>query len=130
MPRPKRSKFTLIVGAIFIAFAVLGALPLVLRSGDGQLVQPNCTTPAVATGPAKITPGTNFAWQAAGPQQGPYVLALDPDVVSTACPYCMVMLSDAVTAKKQSGEAREDVEVLDVAQILRRSLAVPDPVAD
>ena len=57
-------------------------------------------------------------------------LALDPDVVSTACPYCMVMLSDAVTAKKQSGEAREDVEVLDVAQILRRSLAVPDPVSD
>ena len=59
-------------------------------------------------------------------------LSLDPDVVSTACPYCMVMLSDAVTAKKQSGEAREDVEVLDVAQILRRSLATPAavPVAD
>jgi len=57
-------------------------------------------------------------------------LSLDPDVVSTACPYCMVMLSDAVTAKKQSGEAREDVEVLDVAQILRRSLAAPAPVAD
>jgi Fe-S oxidoreductase len=66
-------------------------------------------------------------------------LALDPDVVSTACPYCMVMLSDAVTAKKQSGDAREDVEVLDVAQILRRSLAPPttraaapgpQPVAD
>jgi Fe-S oxidoreductase len=52
-------------------------------------------------------------------------LALDPDVVSTACPYCMVMLSDAVTAKKQSGEAREEVEVLDVAQILRRSLTPP-----
>jgi Fe-S oxidoreductase len=59
-------------------------------------------------------------------------LSLDPDVVSTACPYCMVMLSDAVTAKQQSGEAREDVEVLDVAQILRRSLATPAPapVAD
>jgi Fe-S oxidoreductase len=57
-------------------------------------------------------------------------LSVDPDVVSTACPYCMVMLSDAVTAKKQSGEAREDVEVLDVAQILRRSLAAPAPVAD
>jgi Fe-S oxidoreductase len=52
-------------------------------------------------------------------------LSLDPDVVSTACPYCMVMLSDAVTAKKQDGTAREDVEVLDVAQILRRSLASP-----
>ena len=52
-------------------------------------------------------------------------LGLDPDVVSTACPYCMVMLSDAVTAKQQSGEAREDVRVMDVAQILQRSLAAP-----
>ena len=49
-------------------------------------------------------------------------LALDPDVVSTACPFCMVMLSDAVTAKKQAGEAREDVEVLDVAQLLLQSV--------
>ena len=54
----------------------------------------------------------------------------DPDVVSAACPYCMVMLTDAVTAKKQSGEAAEDVEVLDVAQLLRRSLAAPAPVPD
>ncbi|MHB8451634.1 MAG: (Fe-S)-binding protein, partial [Mycobacteriales bacterium] len=50
-------------------------------------------------------------------------LGLDPDLVSTACPFCMVMLSDAVTAKKQEGQAREGVEVLDVAQILRRSVA-------
>jgi hypothetical protein len=35
------------------------------------------------------------------------------------------MLSDAVTAKQQSGEAREDVRVMDVAQILQRSLAAP-----
>jgi Fe-S oxidoreductase len=52
-------------------------------------------------------------------------LGLDPDVISTACPYCMVMLSDAVTAKKQSGEAREGVEVLDVAQLLAKSLVRP-----
>jgi len=50
-------------------------------------------------------------------------LALDPDMVSTACPFCMVMLSDAITSKKQDGSAREDVEVLDVTQILARSLA-------
>jgi len=49
-------------------------------------------------------------------------LGLDPDVVSTACPYCMVMLSDAVNEKQQSGQARADVEVLDVAQLLQRSL--------
>ena len=41
---------------------------------------------------------------------------------STACPYCMVMLGDAVTAKKQAGSAREDVEVLDVAQLTLRSV--------
>jgi Fe-S oxidoreductase len=56
-------------------------------------------------------------------------LALDPDVISTACPYCMVMLSDAVTQKKQEGSAREDVRVLDVAQILQQSLAAPEPHA-
>jgi Fe-S oxidoreductase len=55
-------------------------------------------------------------------------LSLDPDVVSTACPYCMVMLTDAVTAKQQDGTARSDVQVLDVAQLLQRSLAAPaDP---
>jgi Fe-S oxidoreductase len=34
-------------------------------------------------------------------------LALDPDIVSTACPFCLVMLSDGVNEKKQSGAARE-----------------------
>ncbi|MGI8533146.1 MAG: (Fe-S)-binding protein [Geodermatophilaceae bacterium] len=52
-------------------------------------------------------------------------LALDPDIVSTACPFCITMLSDAVTSKQQDGSAREDVEVLDVAQILQRSMRAP-----
>jgi Fe-S oxidoreductase len=49
-------------------------------------------------------------------------LSLNPDVVSTACPYCMVMFVDAVQAKQQAGEAPEGVEVLDVAQLLQRSV--------
>ena len=49
-------------------------------------------------------------------------LALDPDIVSTACPFCLVMLGDAVNAKKQDGAAREDVEVVDVAQLLLQSV--------
>ena len=52
-------------------------------------------------------------------------LGLDPDMVGTACPFCMVMLSDAVTAKQQAGEAREDVQVLDVAQLLLKSVNEP-----
>jgi Fe-S oxidoreductase len=52
-------------------------------------------------------------------------LGLDPDLISTACPFCMVMLNDAVVAKQAEGGAREDVQVLDVAQILQQSLATP-----
>ena len=54
-------------------------------------------------------------------------LSLDPDVVSTACPFCLVMLSDSVTAKKQAGDAREEVEVVDVAQLLARSVRAAGP---
>ncbi|HEY0716889.1 MAG TPA: heterodisulfide reductase-related iron-sulfur binding cluster [Streptosporangiaceae bacterium] len=56
-------------------------------------------------------------------------LALDPDSISTACPYCLVMLGDAVAAKKGSGEARESLEVIDVAQLLARSVALQRPPA-
>ncbi|WP_300614590.1 (Fe-S)-binding protein [Trebonia sp.] len=54
-------------------------------------------------------------------------LALDPDTVSTACPYCMVMLGDAVNAKKASGEAKQSLEVIDVAQLLARSVGSASP---
>ena len=45
-----------------------------------------------------------------------------PTPITTACPYCLVMLGDAVAAKKGSGEARESLEVVDVAQLLARSV--------
>jgi Fe-S oxidoreductase len=54
-------------------------------------------------------------------------LGLDPDLISTACPFCMVMLSDAVNEKKSSGSAKEHVQVLDVAQILQQSMVRPTP---
>ena len=44
-------------------------------------------------------------------------LGTGADVVSTACPFCMIMLDDAV---KASG--REDVSVLDISQVVERSL--------
>jgi Fe-S oxidoreductase len=49
-------------------------------------------------------------------------LALEPDTISTACPYCMVMLGDAVNAKKAAGQAKESLEVIDVSQLLVRSI--------
>ena len=48
----------------------------------------------------------------------------DPDIVSTGCPYCMIMLDDAVKDKVQKKEASENVQVLDVAQILARSVGL------
>jgi Fe-S oxidoreductase len=52
-------------------------------------------------------------------------LTTDPDTISTGCPYCMVMLGDAIAAKKSSGEAKETLEVVDVAQLLARSVGKP-----
>ena len=49
-------------------------------------------------------------------------LGTDPDTISTGCPFCLVMLGDAVSAKKGSGEAKESLEVVDVAQLLARSV--------
>ena len=58
-------------------------------------------------------------------------LALEPDTISTACPYCLVMLGDAVAAKKSSGDAPDTLEVVDVAQLLARSVRSAAPaVAD
>jgi Fe-S oxidoreductase len=48
-------------------------------------------------------------------------LATNPDIVSTGCPYCMIMLDDAVKDKVQQGQASEDVKVLDISQVLIRS---------
>jgi Fe-S oxidoreductase len=57
-------------------------------------------------------------------------LSTNPDVISTACPYCLVMLNDSVTARKQSGEVPESMEVVDVAQLLLTSVKpVSEPVS-
>ena len=57
-------------------------------------------------------------------------LALDPDTISTACPYCMVMLGDAVNAKKAAGQAKETLEVIDVAQLLVRAVKLREGAAE
>ncbi|MHB8437924.1 MAG: (Fe-S)-binding protein [Acidimicrobiales bacterium] len=46
------------------------------------------------------------------------------DVVSTACPYCLIMLDDAVRARQRE----DDVKVLDLSQVVERSLG-PVPAA-
>lgn len=49
-------------------------------------------------------------------------LAVNPSVISSACPYCLTMLSDGTKAK----EVENEVQTLDVVEILERSLVKPE----
>ena len=55
------------------------------------------------------------------------------DQIAVGCPFCRVMLSDGLTSLQADDKAREEVEVLDVAQLLLASVkrppaAAPQPV--
>jgi Fe-S oxidoreductase len=52
-------------------------------------------------------------------------LGTGADIVSTACPYCLIMLDDATKGRQAEGKASEAVRVMDVAQILEQSLSGP-----
>jgi Fe-S oxidoreductase len=49
-------------------------------------------------------------------------VATGADQIAVGCPFCKVMLTDGLTAAQAKGEAREEVEVLDVAQMLLASV--------
>ncbi len=51
-------------------------------------------------------------------------LGTGADVVSTACPYCMIMLDDAVRAHAKE----DDVRVMDLSQLVEESLRKADQV--
>ncbi len=45
-------------------------------------------------------------------------LATGADIISTACPFCMIMLDDAVKANGRG----DDVSVMDISQVMEKSL--------
>ncbi|MEV5648264.1 (Fe-S)-binding protein [Nocardia sp. NPDC052254] len=50
-----------------------------------------------------------------------------PSLIATGCPFCRVMLTDGVTARKDSGEVGQGVEVVDVAQLMLQSIDRVEP---
>jgi Fe-S oxidoreductase len=54
-------------------------------------------------------------------------LATGAELITAACPYCIVMLTDGTAVRKQQGKAADEVQVLDVSRVLLRS--VRDPAA-
>ncbi|MGN6162286.1 MAG: heterodisulfide reductase-related iron-sulfur binding cluster [Marmoricola sp.] len=49
-------------------------------------------------------------------------VATGADQIAVGCPFCRVMLDDGLTGEQADGNAREEVEVLDVAQMLLASV--------
>ncbi|MFI1921632.1 hypothetical protein, partial [Streptomyces sp. NPDC020377] len=43
----------------------------------------------------------------------------------TACPFCLVMLTDSVNGKKNEGKAKESIQVVDISQLLLESVKTP-----
>jgi Fe-S oxidoreductase len=52
-------------------------------------------------------------------------LATGADTISTACPYCLIMLDDATKSRQAEGAVPESVKVVDVAQVLEQSVGAP-----
>ncbi|MEU0545281.1 heterodisulfide reductase-related iron-sulfur binding cluster [Nocardia sp. NPDC005978] len=53
----------------------------------------------------------------------------EPSMIATGCPFCRVMLTDGVTARKDGGEVGQGVEVVDVAQLMLQSIDRIDAAA-
>lgn len=80
-PRRKPRKFTIGTGVVLVAFAALGAIPLLTR-GDGGLVRADCEQVRLNTGPGNVAAGGAYAWQFAGPADAQYVLTVDAPSVT------------------------------------------------
>jgi Fe-S oxidoreductase len=46
-------------------------------------------------------------------------LALQPNVIATACPYCLTMLEDGLKTRGKD----DSVKVFDIAELIERSMA-------
>ena len=80
-----------------------GGARMWMEEKTGERINLNRTTEAVATG---------------------------ADQIAVGCPFCRVMLSDGLTSLQADGKAREEVEVLDVAQMLLASVKRADGARD
>jgi Fe-S oxidoreductase len=60
-------------------------------------------------------------------------VATGADKIAIGCPFCRVMISDGLAAQQGDGSAREEVEVVDVAQMLLAAVnrgKTPEPTPE
>ena len=53
-------------------------------------------------------------------------IATGAELITAACPYCIVMLTDGTAVRKQQGKAADDLQVIDVSRVLLRSVRDPE----
>jgi len=53
-------------------------------------------------------------------------LATGAELITAACPYCIVMLTDGANVRKQQGKAADELQVIDVSRVLLRSVRDPE----
>jgi len=46
------------------------------------------------------------------------------ELIATSCPYCLIMLDDAVNQRRSEGSVRGNVKVIDIAQVLADSIGL------
>jgi Fe-S oxidoreductase len=56
-------------------------------------------------------------------------LGTGAELITAACPYCIVMLTDGTAVRKQQGKATDQLQVIDVSQVLLRSVRGTDAQA-
>jgi hypothetical protein len=81
--RPRR-RWTPLIFVVLVAFALIGAIPLLRAGSAGGLLRPQCDHPALGLSAGSAVRGHDAAFQAAGPAQESYVVALDADRVSVS----------------------------------------------
>jgi hypothetical protein len=80
--RRRRRRWTPVIFVALVLFATIGAIPLLRVGSAGGIVRPQCDKPVIGVSAGKVQPGQLAAWQASGPAEGTYVLALDADEVT------------------------------------------------
>jgi hypothetical protein len=51
-------------------------------------------------------------------------LGTGAELIATSCPYCLIMLDDAVNQRRSEGSVRDGVKVIDIAQVLADSIGL------
>jgi Fe-S oxidoreductase len=54
-------------------------------------------------------------------------IATGADRIAIGCPFCKVMLSDGLTGAQSEGTAREEIQVVDIAQMLLAAVRLETP---